>query len=390
MYRNLKKAEENQITHHSSLITQDLKAEEETNAGGGSPYRESEGEESKKAKAEEKQITHHPSLITHDLKIEEEANAVGGAPFRESEGEESRKAKAEAKAKENEITYHSSSITHDLKAEENQDSPLRHPSVHLTDLTIPESDVIDPALEQRMDYAQRISSLVLSLRKKEKIRVRQPLQRVLLPVLNAEFIAHVDQVKDLILSEVNVKEIEYLTDASGILKKKAKANFKVLGKKIGKHMKDAAALIAAFTPTDIATLEKTNTYAMSINGDQFDLSLEDIEIVTEDIPGWQVASDDDLVVALDVTLNDELIAEGYARDLVNRIQNLRKDKGFNVTDRIEVVVSEHPDVVKAVDGYADYIKSETLTQSLVVDNVNDGEIVEWLDGGELRLTLKPA
>jgi len=217
--------------------------------------------------------------------------------------------------------------------------PLRHESIHLTDLTVAEEEVIDTALEKRMDYAQRISSLVLSIRKKEKIRVRQPLQRILLPVLDDQFRTHVEQVKDLILSEVNVKAIEYLTDTSGILKKKAKPNFKVLGKKLGKHMKAASAAITELGPAEIATLEKSNQYSLSIDGDTFDLTLEDIEIVTEDIPGWQIATDDDLVVALDVTLNDDLIAEGYARDLVNRIQNLRKDKGFNVTDRISVVVS---------------------------------------------------
>jgi isoleucyl-tRNA synthetase len=153
-------------------------------------------------------------------------------------------------------------------------------------------------------------------------------------------------------------------------------------------MKDAAVMIAAFTPSDIATLEKTNSYAMSINGDQFDLSLEDIEIITEDIPGWQVANDGSLVVALDITLNDELIAEGYARDLVNRIQNLRKDKGFNVTDRIKVVVSDHPDISKAVSGFGEFIKSETLAQSLEIGDTREGEEVEWLDGGSIKIDAK--
>jgi isoleucyl-tRNA synthetase len=261
-------------------------------------------------------------------------------------------------------------------------------SVHLTDLIAPEEDVMDTALEERMDYAQRISSLVLSIRKKERIRVRQPLQRILLPVVNNTFKTHVDQVRDLILSEVNVKEIEYLTDSSGILSKKAKPNFKVLGKKLGKQMKDAAALISAFGPDEIALLEKTNNYSLSINGDTFDLTLDDLEIVTEDIPGWQVATDDDLVVALDLTLSDELIAEGYARDLVNRIQNVRKAKGFEVTDRIEVVVSEHPDVEIAIEQYADYIKTETLAESLTIGDAAEGETVEWLDGGEIRLWLQ--
>jgi isoleucyl-tRNA synthetase len=153
-------------------------------------------------------------------------------------------------------------------------------------------------------------------------------------------------------------------------------------------MKDAAALISAFGPDEIALLEKTNNYSLSINGDTFDLTLDDLEIVTEDIPGWQVATDDDLVVALDLTLSDELIAEGYARDLVNRIQNVRKAKGFEVTDRIEVVVSEHPDVEIAIEQYADYIKTETLAESLTIGDAAEGETVEWLDGGEIRLWLQ--
>ncbi len=265
--------------------------------------------------------------------------------------------------------------------EEENTSRLKHESVHLTDLTVPDDSAIDLALEQRMDYAQRISSLVLSIRKKEKIRVRQPLQRILLPMINDDFKMHVEQVKDLILSEVNVKAIEYLTDASGILRKKAKPNFKVLGKKLGKHMKAATAIITEFSPEEIATFEKTNRHALSIDGDTFDLTLDDIEIVAEDIPGWQVASDGDVVVALDLTLTDALIAEGYARDLVNRIQNVRKAKGFEVTDRIKVVVSEHPDVVKAVSGFGEFIKSETLALALDVGDAGSGEEVEWLMGG---------
>jgi isoleucyl-tRNA synthetase len=241
-----------------------------------------------------------------------------------------------------------------------------------------------------MNYAQRISSLVLSIRKKERIRVRQPLRRVMLPVLNEDFKVHVDQVKDLILSEVNVKEIEYLTDASGVLRKKAKPNFKVLGKKLGKHMKAATALITDFTPEEIAVIEKTNHHSLSINGETFDITLEDIEIVTEDIPGWQVATDGDLVVALDLSLNDDLIAEGYARDLVNRIQNVRKSKGLEVTDRINVVITEHPDLEKAVNDFRDYIKSETLALTLEVGTADHAEQVDWLDDGTIGIAVEVA
>ncbi len=205
-------------------------------------------------------------------------------------------------------------------------TPLRHDSVHLTDLTAAEPDKIDPALEKRMDYAQRICSLALSIRKKEKLRVRLPLQKILLPVLDEAFIAEVDGVKDLILSEINVKQIEFITDASGLLKKGAKANFKTLGAKLGKDMKDAAALIANFTNDDINALEKSGWLEVLINGNAYTLTPDDLIITTEDLPGWKVASDGALTVALDVTLTPELLAEGTARDLVNRIQNIRKDK----------------------------------------------------------------
>jgi len=164
-------------------------------------------------------------------------------------------------------------------------------SVHLSLIENGNNDMIDKSLEERMDYAQRISSLVLSLRKKEKIRVRQPLQKVLMPVLNDEFKTQVKAIEDLVLAEVNVKSFEYVDDASGVIKKKIKPNFKTLGKRLGKHMKAGAAIISQLGNDDIVEIEKTNSYSLQLEGEQFDLSLEDFEIVSEDIPGWQVASD---------------------------------------------------------------------------------------------------
>ncbi|MFQ5445786.1 MAG: isoleucine--tRNA ligase [Saprospiraceae bacterium] len=258
-------------------------------------------------------------------------------------------------------------------------TPLRHESVHLTDIAKPDASRIDAGLEQRMDYAQRISSLILSLRKRERIRVRQPLQKIMLPVLDERFISQIEGVKDLILAEVNVKEIEYVTDTSGIIHKKIKPNFKTLGRRLGKHMKEAAAIINAMSQDDIAAIEKSGTYVLEAGGEKFQLTLEDFEITAEDVPGWLVATDGPLTVALDVTLTDELRAEGMARELVNRIQNIRKNSDFNVTDKISVRIEHHPGLTAAVEQFGDYIKGETLATSLALADGVDGEKVELFD-----------
>ncbi|GAB4487037.1 MAG: isoleucine--tRNA ligase [Saprospiraceae bacterium] len=260
-----------------------------------------------------------------------------------------------------------------------KNTPLRHDSVHLTDLTQSDPSKVDKDLEKRMDYAQRICSLALSIRKKEKLRVRLPLQKILLPVLDEAFIAEVDGVKDLILSEINVKQLEYVTDASGLLKKGAKANFKTLGAKLGKDMKDAAALIANFSNDDINNLEKSGSLVININGNVYTLTSEDLIVTTEDLPGWKVASDGNLTVALDVTLTPALLAEGTARDLVNRIQNIRKEKDFNVTDRVTVTLEKHPAILDAVEKFRDYIKAEVLATDLLLADRVDGEKVELED-----------
>ncbi|HAD12385.1 MAG TPA: isoleucine--tRNA ligase [Saprospirales bacterium] len=267
-------------------------------------------------------------------------------------------------------------------------TPLRHESVHLTDLVQPDASKVDQDLEKRMDYAQRICSLALSIRKKEKLRVRQPLQKVLLPVLDEAFIAEVDGVKDLILSEINVKDLEYVTDASGLLKKGAKANFKTLGAKLGKDMKDAAAMIAGLTNEQINDLEKTGSLAVTLNGNNYSITPEDLVITTEDLPGWKVASEGALTVALDVTLNDALVAEGTARDLVNRIQNLRKDKDFNVTDRIAVRIERHAAIEAAVTQFGAYIQEEVLANSLTLADQVSGETVELNDEVSLVMAVE--
>ncbi|MEO0337631.1 MAG: isoleucine--tRNA ligase [Bacteroidota bacterium] len=267
-----------------------------------------------------------------------------------------------------------------------------HISVHLADFPSSDTSLVDAALEQRMEYAQKISSLVLSLRKKEKLRVRQPLQKILLPVLDGEFQTQVEGVKDLILSEVNIKDIEYITDTAGIIKKKVKPNFKTLGRRLGKHMKAASQAINVFTQEDIQSLEKTGVYQLKIDADtSFDLGLEDFEIMTEDIPGWLVANDGPITVALDIQLDDALIAEGMARELVNRIQNIRKNKDFNVTDKIKIQLEGKPGITPAVEQFGDYIKNEVLaTELALVEGVSDGEALDLPDDVQADILVELA
>jgi isoleucyl-tRNA synthetase len=227
-----------------------------------------------------------------------------------------------------------------------------------------------------MDYAQRISSLVLSLRKKDRLRVRQPLERILLPILDEDFEMQVEQVKDLILAEVNIKRLEYVHDASGVIKKKIKPNFKTLGRKLGKDMKAAMGIITAMDQDDIARIEQAGVYDLVIEDRTYNLTIEDFEVVSEDIPGWQVAVDRNLTVALDTTLSDELIQEGYARELVNRIQNIRKNNDFDVTDRIHVKISKDDRLDAVIENFGKYIQDETLADSI---NLVDGMSSEMID-----------
>jgi len=259
-------------------------------------------------------------------------------------------------------------------------------SVHLVDFPTADKSKIDSDLEVRMDYAQRISSLVLSLRKKENLRVRQPLQKILLPILDDKYKNHVTQVEDLILHEVNVKEIEYLAEDSGVINKKIKPNFKTLGRKLGKHMKAASAHIAGLDQDAIASIEKSGGYKLEIEDASFDLTMEDFEINAAEIPGWTVAQDKEITLALDITLTEELKAEGLGRELVNRIQNIRKNSGFNVTDKIVVSITKHDALLNSLSDYADYIKAEVLaTEIKQVDGHNGGEEVDL--GNDLKVFL---
>jgi len=236
-------------------------------------------------------------------------------------------------------------------------------SVHLTDFTTPDNTMIDKNLEERMQLAQEISSMVLSLRKQHRIRVRQPLQRIIIPLTNEGLKNKIEAVKNLILSEVNVKNIEYIS-SEGILVRKVKANFKTLGPRYGKLMKQLASALSGITQSQIEEFERNRALTIMIEGVQVDLTEGDLEVITEDIPGWVIASSGNLTIALDITVTDELREEGLARELVNRIQNIRKDKGFEVTDKIILQIEKNEALNGAINRNNDYICSETLAISL--------------------------
>ncbi|HRG07333.1 MAG TPA: isoleucine--tRNA ligase, partial [Cyclobacteriaceae bacterium] len=263
-------------------------------------------------------------------------------------------------------------------------TPLKYESVHHTLLTKPEGNRKDVELEKSMDYAQRICSLVHSLRKNSKVKVRTPLQKVLLPVLDEKFAARVRSVEAIIKAEVNVKEIQYIDDASGLLVKKVKPNFARLGKQYGPKMKEVSAVITTFNQAEIQTIEKQG----KLNKEGFDLVLEDVLISSEDIPGWSVASENGLTVALDITLTDELKREGIARDFVNRVQNLRKDMGLEVLDKISLEVEKNGEfVTAALVEHQAYIQTETQALSMELkEKVTDSTEVE-MDEYNIKLKI---
>src|SRR5690554_136611 len=261
-------------------------------------------------------------------------------------------------------------------------------SVHLTDFPKADNSFIDKKLEHKMQKAQTIASLVLSLRQKEKIKVRQPLQKIMIPVLDELEKEEILAVSGLIKSEVNVKEIELIDEGSGILVKQIKPDFKVLGPRFGKEMKAVAAAILSFDQEQIATLEKEGEISVFINEKNTILALGDVIISSQDIEGWLVASANGVTVALDVTLTPDLQNEGIARELVNRIQNLRKDSGFEVTDRIEITLQEDKRLQQAINQNLDYIKEETLTEILQFEPKIENGVEIAFDEIETRIRIK--
>ena len=254
-----------------------------------------------------------------------------------------------------------------------------HGSVHVADFPVAHVEMIDKQLEERMGMAQEISSMVLGLRRKVQIRVRQPLAKLLVPILDDAMPAQLDAVKQIILSEVNVKEMEYITDTAGILVKKIKPNFKTLGPKYGKYMKQISACIGQMNQNDIYRFEKEGQWKFSVDNEEIDLTLDDVEIMSEDIPGWLVANEGRLTVALDINITKELREEGIARELINRIQNLRKDSDFNVTDKIHLQIGKHEAIDDAVEHFKGYIAAQVLAESV--------DLVEQVDGESTRIEI---
>jgi isoleucyl-tRNA synthetase len=245
-------------------------------------------------------------------------------------------------------------------------------SVHLAKFPEPTGD-IDVELEERMRMAQRITSIVLALRRKVNIKVRQPLHQIMIPAVDEEQVKRIEAVKDLILSEVNVKELQFV-EGQGILVKKVKCNFRTMGKKFGKLMKGIAAEMSALDQEEIARLENEGSITLDIQGEQAVVELADVEIVSEDIPGWLVSNEGNLTVALDVELTEELRQEGMARELINRIQNIRKDSGLEITDRIVVTLAPNENTDKAVENFGEYIASQVLADKIVIAQNNGQEV----------------
>jgi isoleucyl-tRNA synthetase len=241
-----------------------------------------------------------------------------------------------------------------------------------------------------MDIAQKISSMVLGLRRKVNIKVRQPLNRLMLPVLNKEFKDQFGKIKNLVLNEVNVKMVEYLEDTTGILVKNIKPNFKTLGPKFGKQMKQVAAIINGMGQPDISRFEKEGFVMVDIDGKEQRIGLEDVEILNQDIPGWLVATEGRLTVALDVTITEALRFEGIAREFVNRIQNLRKESGLEVTDKINLFIGQHNELNDAVNAHKQYIAAQTLANNIELvrgDSLSDASVVEIENGIETVIKI---
>ena len=261
-------------------------------------------------------------------------------------------------------------------------------SVHLEDFPISDSKVIQSTLESQMELAQRCCSLVLGLRKKERIRVRQPLQKIMVPIMNQDTVNHLNHVRDLILSEVNVKELEIITEDNDILVKSIKPNFKTIGPKYGKHMKALASLISEWSSDDISSLEAAGEWTGEVNGDVVVLDLNDFVIVTKDIPGWLVSSEDGLTVALDISISDELKSEGIAREVVNRVQNSRKEKGLDVTDRIAISIESSEFIQKAIKDNQKYISDEVLANTIVFKDLDNDYYTETIEAeNDIKFSL---
>jgi isoleucyl-tRNA synthetase len=260
-------------------------------------------------------------------------------------------------------------------------------SVHLQDFPKANHDLINPELESQIAISQDITSLILRIRKAEGIKVRQPLNKAIIPALNAEFSDQLKRVEKLIKSEVNIKEIEIIDKDSSVIKKSAKPNFKSLGKKVGKDMKVVSNQIFSFTNDNISKLESGKSIEITAEDRTYDIILEDIEIKTTEIPGWQIISDNNYTVALDLELTTELKNEGIAREFVNKVQNLRKEKDFQVTDKINVTIDNHPYIKDAIESHNEYICGEILAKAIILNDDMDTSDEVDIDTHQIQIKL---
>ena len=261
-------------------------------------------------------------------------------------------------------------------------------SVHLSQYPTCHTEYIDIELEERMRIAQDITSMVLALRRKVNIKVRQPLTTLMIPVVDETQRRHIEAMKELILAEVNVKELKFVDNAAGILVKRVKPDFKKLGPRYGKIMKQLAAIIADMSQEDILTFEKNGSFTFNVDGTEAVVEAADVEILSEDIPGWLVANEGRLTVALDITVTDELRREGYARELINRIQNIRKSSGYEITDKIYVTLAHHEETDAVVAEFGDYMARQVLAESFVVGDLQEGADVTELDFDTFKVMVK--
>ena len=260
-------------------------------------------------------------------------------------------------------------------------------SVHLALFPEVNESAIDKALENRMNVAQVITSMVLSLRRKVNIKVRQPLSTLMIPVMDDAQREAIESMSELILNEVNVKNFKFVDNEAGVLVKRVKPDFKKLGPKFGKTMKAVAAAITSMSQQDIATLEKNGNITLNVDGNDALIEAIDVEIISEDIPGWLVANEGNITIALDVTITDELKQEGIARDIVNRVQNIRKSRDYDITDKITLVFASNPETDAAINAYGEYIARQVLATSIKIDNIEGFDGVETLEIDEIKVDV---
>jgi isoleucyl-tRNA synthetase len=261
-------------------------------------------------------------------------------------------------------------------------------SVHISKFPVSNPALIDKDLEERMEIAQQLSSMILALRRKVSIKVRQPLQKMMIPILEQSMADKINAIKEIVLAEVNVKEIEFIDNNNNVLVKKVKPDFKALGQKLGKNMKLVAAKITSLSQLEISELEQNEKLSLKFDDFETEVLLSEVEIISEDIPGWLVANEGKLTVALDVTVTEELKEEGIAREIINRVQNLRKESGFEVVDKIKLSIQNHADFNTAVNNFKSYIGAQTLAVDVKIDENLKSDTSKTIEINDVEILIK--